>query len=621
MRDPKDPILVLSAFAANLWQIHREWGRRADGIIHQILRELTKSPPNIEAAVKVIKREADENTLWSSGFRVAANLQEAISWAVNVSYTADVLRIREDSEHEWPVSTRPTAEPEIATRGWPTDEEEDPFAVRSDMDKPLDDREDWGAPEAPPLRFLNAQTQERADIGNVFSLYVQIAVDRIKAGFGSGSTGLGIGAAELTISLRAPAFDFLGDSEQRLAVPATGNSDELRFSLKARREGVQIIKVTAWNRSVQVGTVEVQVAIGTAQPVETVAKSPMEMREPEGGEYTLEIEYDPRSSVYSFQLRGDDIGVMKPQPGAPLLGDARTDFQNLLDSLNAQARNLNRLTEDLQKRWLKGLGRIMVATLMPPVVHDQLWNLRGKIRRLNIFSVGNPMPWELMYLDPLDGVGQGFFLADVAGVARWRYGPPPPNRIHCVSPYLVQPAGPPAQTEAEIASMKKIYPGARVLTQMEELLDVLESGGFGLMHFASHNVAQTEFAGGSYIPFGAGKFDLTFMGNVLPNRYQESRPLVFMNACASAGQAPLFTEMSSWSDRYVASGAGAFIGSLWEVRDRTALSFAEAFHSEIKAGKSLGEAMSVARDTLQPGDPTRLAYVLYGNSTATIEID
>jgi CHAT domain-containing protein len=67
------------------------------------------------------------------------------------------------------------------------------------------------------------------------------------------------------------------------------------------------------------------------------------------------------------------------------------------------------------------------------------------------------------------------------------------------------------------------------------------------------------------------------------------------------------------------SVAGAFIGSLWEVVDTLASTYAQEFYRAALAGHTLGESARQARDAIRdnPGDPTWLAYTLYGDPAAT----
>jgi CHAT domain-containing protein len=179
------------------------------------------------------------------------------------------------------------------------------------------------------------------------------------------------------------------------------------------------------------------------------------------------------------------------------------------------------------------------------------------------------------------------------------------------------------QTAHEIDRLRSFFPGAQVVRDMDELFRLLTTGGFGMLHFASHNNLQPDDAGVSFVPFENARFDLMFMGNVAKKKYASTTPLVFMNACTSAGKAPLFTDVSSWADRYLYSGAGAFVGSLWEVRDQSAPEFAAAFYQKLTSGGTLGEAVKAGREIIKannPGDPTRLAYTLYGNPLATLQL-
>jgi CHAT domain-containing protein len=78
--------------------------------------------------------------------------------------------------------------------------------------------------------------------------------------------------------------------------------------------------------------------------------------------------------------------------------------------------------------------------------------------------------------------------------------------------------------------------------------------------------------------------------------------------------------MTGWAERFVAAGAGAFIGSLWEVRDTRAAIFAREFYASLVGGVSLGEAVANGREAIknEAGDPTWLSYAVYGDSAATI---
>lgn len=100
------------------------------------------------------------------------------------------------------------------------------------------------------------------------------------------------------------------------------------------------------------------------------------------------------------------------------------------------------------------------------------------------------------------------------------------------------------------------------------------------------------------------------------NQFYNYSPLVFMNSCTSGGAVPLYTEMAGWAYGFLRGGCGAFIGSLWEIRDTSAVTFANKFYDEVIGGRNLGESMRAARNALKNSDPTYLAYTLYGNPLA-----
>jgi CHAT domain-containing protein len=80
-------------------------------------------------------------------------------------------------------------------------------------------------------------------------------------------------------------------------------------------------------------------------------------------------------------------------------------------------------------------------------------------------------------------------------------------------------------------------------------------------------------------------------------------------------------QMTGWAKQFMGAGAGAFIGSLWAIRSSSARTFAETFYQAmVTDGTPLGIASLRARQAIAAdgGDPTRLAYTVYGNPSATI---
>jgi CHAT domain-containing protein len=180
-----------------------------------------------------------------------------------------------------------------------------------------------------------------------------------------------------------------------------------------------------------------------------------------------------------------------------------------------------------------------------------------------------------------------------------------------------------AEAQAEVDAMRLLLGAGRptddVISALTPLQQLIRSGDFGLLHFACHNRFHPD--SGSSITLGNVEFTPTLMTTAASDKVlARTAPTVFMNACRSAGANPAYNELDSWAIKFLRAGAAAFIGSLWDVSDGAARVFAEEFYSRLKSGATLGQAAMDARTVAasQPGDPTWLAYSVYGNSNARI---
>lgn len=469
----------------------------------------------------------------------------------------------------------------------------------------------------PPQRYLVARADGRVKIDIAFTLMARISTEHPNSVLGESSAPVaGEVTGNLKISIYAPGFTSNDGTQREIAVPATGNSSWAGFELVARKLGVQPIEVIAWKNSVQVGGVTVSIDVGAAQPPGPPARGVIDVREPEHGEYTLEVVFEKNLNKYQFQLRRDIGDNWPPMYSEILEGTKQTEYSNVIARLNTQARNLNSLSPYAQGEWLKGMGATLYNSLIPSDLKQALWENRNRIKYLHILSANEPMPWELLLVSDPAGTVPGEFIADSATVTRWRYGPPATRQFSKKSPYFILPTGSPTKAQNEVAYACQKLGTGKTIVQLDDLLKLLNTGQFSLLHFASHNVTEPKSSDGLYIPFGGAKFDITFAGAWSKNQFRSECPLVFMNSCTSGGAVPLYTEMAGWADRFLAAGCGAFIGALWEIRDTSALAFAQKFYDQVAAGNNLGDSMRAARNVLQNTDPTHLAYTLYGNPLA-----
>jgi chaperonin GroEL len=479
-----------------------------------------------------------------------------------------------------------------------------------------------GGGDGRPPRYLVARIDQEPKIARPFELKAWISPESLPSASGQGSEPLTRNVTgRLRVAIYAPTLDIIGGREREIDVPETGDSPAAVFGLVAAKKGIHEIKVIAWKDSAQVGGVTISIGAEVEMPDTSPVNSEVDMRDAEKGEYTLEVEFEPFSNRYRFQLRGDKNNTLPSVWDDPLDSVKHVGTAGILSNLNTQARNLNRLTKFAQGEWLAGMGGTLYKSYIPLDLKRALWEARARIRRLNIISQGEGMPWELLRIaDPISNEG-GEFLGAAATVTRWRYGPTAQRRISKENPYFVLPKNSPDRASEEVTYVRDKLGGDadKTISELDDLLKLFQAAQFSLLHFASHNVDASASSSRMYIPFGDSKFDTGFMGSWSNTKFSNRRPLVFMNSCTSAGQEqPLYKDMAGWADGFVAAGCGAFIGSLWEIRDRSAGVFAEKFYDEASRGQTLGDSMREARSKLDEGDPTRWAYTLYGDPLAKL---
>ena len=208
---------------------------------------------------------------------------------------------------------------------------------------------------------------------------------------------------------------------------------------------------------------------------------------------------------------------------------------------------------------------------------------------MTIVSDGDPVPWELLYPFAPGGQDAGF-LIDQFPVARRRYGPRPPRRLELGAADLVLSGdGSLAAAPAEIAALDELLRGrglaARRIGDLPGLLQAFQRGDLGLLHFSCHNAFARGAPNASRILLGSQPFEPVFLEQ---HAGRFAGPLVFLNACRTDGQAPLYTTVEGWAASFLRAGAGAFIGSLWEVTDTSASTYAQQFYQAALAGHTLG---------------------------------
>lgn len=496
----------------------------------------------------------------------------------------------------------------------------------------------WAAYEPPPgsrtaedaalpaseVRFLQGRFPERVRLGEGVSLLVRLGLEpgaRLEAPLrplAVPENGLDV----VLLLVDSPGFTLRSPERQVVRVVPRQDSSWSGFELLAAREGVHTLQVEAFVGGVGLGGLAVQASVDptTRTGPSTEWSSPAAIAQAGSGEISLLLSYDLDRQVYRYRLVDSSGYYAEEAASDRLLQPPGEAIEQLAAQLNTLARGQAPWDAATTRDWLKGQGIALWNSFVPQALQREFWQRRDRITQMTIVSQGDPVPWELLY--PFAPGQDAGFLIDQFPVARRRYGPRPPGRLRLEAADLVlSGVGSLAAAPAEIAALDQLLRGRglvpRHITDLPSLLQTFERGDVGLLHFSCHNAFARAAPNASRILLGSQPFEPVFL-EAHAGRF--AAPLVFLNACRTDGQAPLYTTVEGWASHFLRAGAGAFIGSLWEVADTSASIYAQEFYRAALAGQTLGEAARQARDVIRsmPGDPTWLAYTLYGDPAAIV---
>ncbi|MFD7875276.1 CHAT domain-containing protein [Streptomyces sp. NPDC059766] len=429
--------------------------------------------------------------------------------------------------------------------------------------------------------------------------------------------------ARLTITVTAPGLHALGDLQQQLVVYPGRDSDVLYFGLRTLHPGHHQVIVRAFHHGTYLGAVHCQISVteggATRDGPRRRALLPGIAFAP--GEVTLQVHRNIEDGSLSFQLLSETC--YPPEQFRFRGGDPRQAAEQIYAQLREAAGRAGpgsrADTAGLRGR-LKNQGVQLWKSTVPEAVQRQFWEQADHITSFTVLGEHDFVPWELLY--PLEPHRDNGFLAEWLPVVRRVFRQDRVHRLELPGAAFVMPPGSPPDAELEITVLRKwLGPGvanAGVLTERAALTSLIERGHAGLLHFACHNA----FSGsGSRVHMADGPFDPIDLATAAQTRsLRAHHPLVFFNACRSAGEIDWFGSSLGWAPQFLEAGAGAFIGTLWPVRSYSAMQFAKAFYDHLlEGGQSLGQASLAARQAIrdQHGDPTWLAYAVYGSPAAT----
>jgi hypothetical protein len=296
---------------------------------------------------------------------------------------------------------------------------------------------------------------------------------------------------------------------------------------------------------------------------------------------------------------------------------------------------------------LKGAGGELYDA-SPKIFQQALWDLIDTghaFKRISIVTEEPFIPWELMIphrkkkdtpTERRKALGVEF------SVGRWptEDAVSATQKIPLVNSFIIAPTyTPPLSFSADEAKFVKDSFDGELITPADYAGIKLRLSGEGrtLVHFVCHG--QDEETQAELITSGDGSrltrnraqiirldkgqtLSSTQIGGMGLDIFEETHPLVFLNACEIGRTTPALVGIGGFAKAFLKSGASAVIAPLWSVKDNIAHEIADTFYSRVKAEPKtpfadiLRDLRGKAYDEAKAED-TYAAYCFYGDPAAT----
>src|SRR5215813_8481936 len=332
---------------------------------------------------------------------------------------------------------------------------------------------------------------------------------------------------------------------------------------------------------------------------------------------TLSIERAAGALRYRLDVPERDLGE-------PLQEEFRHPIDDVTTSaLLASAESLLRSPESQTfAQEAQARGQVLYRTLVPSRLREKL---RGVTGPLLISTSLYGLPWELLH-DEEEFWGLRYALGKRLVLDRPMLAGPP-ARLRPRPRVLVigsDPRGDLPFVRHEVEEICETLEGSADIVCVVDRLASFETvsaylgEGFDLIHYSGHVVTSPETGPALLLAEGRPLTTAVIEANLA------GRPLVFLNACASArdSDAPSSgaweATVSSVANAFLFGGAVAVVGTLADVSDRHAARLAEGFYRRVLELAPIGEALRAARvecrqNAESANSPAWLSFVLYGN--------
>lgn len=339
-------------------------------------------------------------------------------------------------------------------------------------------------------------------------------------------------------------------------------------------------------------------------------------------------------SRFEFLVRDPSAASITVSNERPVLASDLGRIHRSIDAFRQalQPTRWNPATHEDRMRALEQVGNEISSYLLPQPVYNLLADSTLEGSLLTLETNETQIPWELARIEGrwlwerFHVARQQIFEARRDGspgafLAGRRDGSRASLRVLIVAD--PEEALPTARSEAEqLAAMFGRAAGweAEVMVGAEatcgDLIDRLQTRPFDVLHLACTATYDVRDPSQSRLYLADEPLPARRLGDV---RFAARPRLVFMNACQAGredGEKPMLSRTSGWGRLFLAIGAEAVVGPLWDVRDQAAVRLSSEFYSALLDGSGVAEAMRRGRKACAGADDPYLtthAYVMYGN--------
>jgi hypothetical protein len=429
-------------------------------------------------------------------------------------------------------------------------------------------------------------------------------------------------------------FVVVGAADTQLLVTAEADPLPHQIKLRATKRGRGQIRVYAFHAGAPLGalTISPEVIAERASGERTTARATVAEPRPSEADLQLlifEEKGERGEPVLKYKLTAKDpdlklnLKAFGPVTLDMSVGTYFTDLYREIEDLPLETEPERAIATER----LHALGSRLFTDLMPADLQTLLWGLQDRIDTVWVQSDEPWVPWELCRLVGTkdDRIVEGPFFCEAFKLTRWIPGVARAAGLKMSRVGLVAPPDTDLDAaKAEAAMVRGLAAGGRAVVDVPAeyvaVRNALAEGAFDAIHFTGHGSfpdnsnpakAEIELADGQ-------KLRPTDISGVVAN-LGRTTPLVFFNACEVGRQGRGLTGVGGWASALLGAGAGAFVGTHWDVTDDLAAEFAKRFYNGLLSGDSVATAALDARLSIKEGgDPTWLAYAVFADPLATV---